>query len=87
MPPDVTELLQAWAQGDQDARAQMIEANPELDPQDLKSILIQTARRLPHVETDRQGWGVVDPRRAVDEAVRRRAPLEPSARTPRPPSP
>ena len=53
--------------------AQMIEASPGLSPQELKRILIQTARRLPHVEADRQGWGVVDARRAVEEAVRRRA--------------
>jgi serine protease AprX len=53
--------------------AQMIEANPGLTPQEAKGILIRTARRLPHVETDRQGWGVVDPRKAVEEAVRRRA--------------
>jgi serine protease AprX len=52
--------------------AQMIEANPGLTPQEAKGILISTARRLPHVETDRQGWGVVDPRKAVEEAVRRR---------------
>jgi len=52
--------------------AQMIEANPGLTPQEAKGILIRTARRLPHVDTDRQGWGVVDPRRAVDEALRLR---------------
>jgi serine protease AprX len=52
--------------------AQMLEANPELTPQQLKLILIRTARRLPHVEVVRQGWGVVDPRRAVLEALRLR---------------
>jgi len=30
--------------------------------------LVGTARRLAHVDVDRQGWGVVDPRRAVIEA-------------------
>jgi len=52
--------------------AQMLEANPALSPPELKLILIRTARRLPRVEVDRQGWGVVDARRAVEEAVRRR---------------
>jgi serine protease AprX len=53
--------------------AQMLEANAGLSPPELKRILILTARRLPHVEVDRQGWGVVDARKAVEEAVRRRA--------------
>ena len=50
--------------------AQMLEANPRLTPQEAKRILVGTARRLRHVETDRQGWGVVNPRRAVLEALR-----------------
>ena len=49
--------------------AQMLEANPALTPRQAKGILIRTARRLPHVEVDRQGWGVVDARRAVEQAI------------------
>lgn len=49
--------------------AQMIEANPKLTPQQVKLALIRTATRLPDVEVDRQGWGMVNPRRAVKEAV------------------
>ena len=49
--------------------AQMLEANPHLTPQQIKRILILTAERLPHYEVDRQGWGVIDPRRAVELAV------------------
>jgi serine protease AprX len=49
--------------------AQMLEANPALTPQQIKRILISTAERLPHYEVDRQGWGVVDPRRAVEAAL------------------
>ncbi len=49
--------------------AQMLEANPNLTPQKIKRILISTAERLPHYEVDRQGWGVIDPRRAVELAV------------------
>lgn len=52
--------------------AQMLEANPRLRPQELKRIVMRTARRLPHVPVDRQGWGVVDARAAVEEAVSRR---------------
>lgn len=51
----------------------MLEANPELTPQQVKRILIDTAERLPSIEVDRQGWGVVAPRRAVESALARRS--------------
>ncbi|HEY0080819.1 MAG TPA: S8 family serine peptidase [Pyrinomonadaceae bacterium] len=47
----------------------MLEANPKLTPQQVKRILIETAERLPAIEIDRQGWGVVAPRRAVELAL------------------
>jgi len=47
----------------------MLEANPRLTPQQVKRILIDTAERLPDVEIDRQGWGVIAPRRAVETAL------------------
>ncbi len=50
--------------------AQMIEANPRLTPSAIKRILISTAERLPQYETDRQGWGVVDARKAVERALK-----------------
>lgn len=46
--------------------AQMLEADPQLTPSEIKRILISTAERLPSYEVDRQGWGVIDPRRAVE---------------------
>jgi serine protease AprX len=49
--------------------AQLIEANPELTPQKIKRILISTAERLPHFEVDRQGWGVINARKAVEMAL------------------
>jgi serine protease AprX len=49
--------------------AQMFEANPDLTPQQAKLILIRTARSLPGVRFERQGWGVVDPKRAVLAAL------------------
>jgi len=49
--------------------AQMLEANPSLSPRDVKRILLRTAKRLPNLEVDRQGWGVVDPRAAVEAAL------------------
>jgi serine protease AprX len=47
----------------------MLEANPQLTPPQVKRILIDTAERLPGVEIDRQGWGVIAPRRAVEVAL------------------
>jgi serine protease AprX len=51
--------------------AQMLEANPSLSPSEIKRILIDTAERLPGYEIDRQGWGVIDPRSAVEMALGR----------------
>jgi len=48
----------------------MLEANPKLTPQQVKRILIDTAERVGGVEVDRQGWGVVVPRKAVEMALR-----------------
>ncbi|MDQ6651702.1 MAG: S8 family serine peptidase [Acidobacteriota bacterium] len=50
----------------------MLESNPLLTPQQVKRILIETAERVPEVEVQRQGWGVVNPRRAVEAALARR---------------
>jgi serine protease AprX len=47
----------------------MMEPNPRLTPQQIKRILIDTAERVPEVEVDRQGWGVVSARRAVELAL------------------
>lgn len=49
--------------------AQMLEANPALTPQQVKLALIQTARRLPQYDVDKQGWGVVNARQAVQRAL------------------
>jgi serine protease AprX len=48
----------------------MLEANPRLTPHRIKKILIDTAERVHDVEIDRQGWGVVNARRATDVARR-----------------
>lgn len=46
----------------------MLEANPQLTPQQIKWLLIKTAERVPEIDVDRQGWGVVNARRAVELA-------------------
>jgi serine protease AprX len=58
--------------------ALLVEANPALTPRELKLVIQATARRLQHVDVDRQGWGVVDVRRACLAVSRR--PLRPSPR-------
>lgn len=52
--------------------AQMIQANPQITPSEIKRTLISTAERLPNYEVDRQGWGVIDPRRAVELALQKK---------------
>jgi serine protease AprX len=47
----------------------MLEANPDLTPQQVKRILIDTSERLPGIDIDRQGWGVVNAGRAVELAL------------------
>ena len=49
--------------------AQMLEANPALTPAAIKDILISTAERIPGLPVIRQGYGVVNARRAVEKAV------------------
>ena len=52
--------------------AQMLEANPALGPGEVKRILIRTAQRVPGIEVERQGWGVVRPEAAVEAALQAR---------------
>ena len=54
----------------------MLQANPALTPQQTKRILIETAERVTGIEVDRQGWGVVVPRKAIElAAASRRSPV------------
>ena len=50
--------------------AQMLEANPNLTPTTIKQILIATADRIPGAALARQGYGMLNARRAVDYANR-----------------
>lgn len=49
--------------------AQMLEAVPDLKPYEIKLALIRTAVRLAHVDVDRQGWGMANPRAAIAAAL------------------
>ncbi|HEX8288868.1 MAG TPA: S8 family serine peptidase [Pyrinomonadaceae bacterium] len=50
--------------------AQMLEANPNLTPAAVKNILISTASKLSQQPLVRQGFGVLNARLAVEEALR-----------------
>jgi len=47
----------------------ILEANPALTPQQVKRLLIDTAERVPRIEVERQGWGVVAPKPAIELAL------------------
>jgi serine protease AprX len=49
--------------------AQMLEAKPSLTPSAVRRILIATARPLPGIPRDRQGFGLIQPRAAVEAAL------------------
>jgi serine protease AprX len=49
--------------------AQMLEANPSLKPMEIKAILTRTARRVEELKPEQQGFGVVDPRAALFQAL------------------
>jgi serine protease AprX len=51
----------------------MLQANPKLTPQQVKLILMETAERVPGIEVERQGSGVIAPRSAVEVALGMRA--------------
>lgn len=57
--------------------AQMLEANPTLNPADIRELLLRTARKLPGFPEQRQGYGVIHPLSAVYHAERERHPFPP----------
>ena len=51
--------------------AQMIEANPELTAQAIREVLFSTAKRLDGFPAERQGFGVIRPRKALLKVLKR----------------
>ncbi|MCB0833384.1 MAG: S8 family serine peptidase [Bacteroidetes bacterium] len=49
--------------------AQMLEANPNLTPGLIKMILTTTARRLPDIAAEKQGFGLITPLACVERAL------------------
>ena len=52
--------------------AQMLEALPELTPGQVKNILTETAEPLKEIPKEQQGFGVPNPRAAIERALRQR---------------
>ncbi len=62
--------------------AQMLEANPDLTPADVKQILMDTAEPIKNAPEERQGKGVLNPRAAVELALKvRHEKLQPGVHT------
>jgi serine protease AprX len=53
--------------------AQMLEANPDLTPEQIRTILKQTAIPLDSIPAEKQGAGAINARGAVEAALQFRA--------------
>jgi len=45
--------------------AQLLEANASLSVRDIRNILFSTAKRIQGIESERQGFGIIQPRKAI----------------------
>lgn len=57
--------------------AQLLEINPGLTPALLRSLLFSTAKRIEGLEAERQGFGVVQPRKAILKILKREVIMKP----------
>ena len=51
--------------------AQLLQANPELTPMEIRHILFSTATRMPGVSPERQGFGMIRPRNSLFSILKR----------------
>lgn len=51
--------------------AQLLQANPLLDVQSIRRVLFSTAKRLPHIRIEKQGYGYIRPRKALLQILNR----------------
>ena len=52
--------------------AQLLEANPELHPLSIRETVFSTANRIPGVAVERQGFGIIQPRKALLRVLKRK---------------
>lgn len=57
--------------------AQLLEVNPSLTPSMVRSLLLSTAKRIPGAPAERQGFGSVQPRRAILKNLNRQILVQP----------
>ncbi len=51
--------------------AQLLEINASLAPSNIRSILFSSAKRVPQIAAERQGFGVIQPRKAILQVLKR----------------
>lgn len=51
--------------------AQLLEANPLLSVRDIRNILFNTAKRIESIASERQGFGIIQPRKAILKALQK----------------
>ncbi len=59
--------------------AQMLQANPAIDPATIRRILFTTAKRLPNLPAEKQGFGYIRPRKAVLQIIKKELVEKPPA--------
>ena len=57
--------------------AQMLEASPQLSPDDVRRVLFSTAKRIEGWPAERQGFGVIRPRKALLKILKREIIIKP----------
>jgi serine protease AprX len=51
--------------------AQLLEINPELTPAAIRHILFSSAKRISSIDVERQGYGIIQPRKAILQVLKR----------------
>ena len=57
--------------------AQLLEINPALTPAMIRELLFSTAKRVEEVSAERQGFGMIQPRKAILKVLKRGAIMKP----------
>ncbi len=57
--------------------AQMLQANPELNPPLIREVLYSTAKRIPELPAERQGFGIIQPRKAILKILKKELIMKP----------
>ena len=51
--------------------AQLLEINPELTPLEIRTLIFSTAKRIDNLPSEPQGYGLIQPRKAILKALKR----------------